>query len=1298
MTRRDISTPANPAPLRPSPFASRPASGFALLITVTLLAFLVLLLVSLASLTRVETQVASNNQSLAQARQNALMALNIAIGQLQKYTGPDQRVTAAADIAAAAAGTALADNSLAQNPSSVNGTLNGLVPASATASVQSGTRWWTGVWGRAGTSYSVPSQSPYTQTPSPVLLNWLVSGNEDRTFTTDATGLVKTSSADGTAAANTATFTPGAPVNWAGGYSNLEIKSSGQKAVLLVGPMTAGVNPDAAGVAAVDRYVVAPLKDITVASSTVPGAGAAGTITVGRYAWWVGDEGVKASYSLADPNPGKITPGGTDTDAATSRLRLMVPSRTGIELIPGFSAYPSADDPNTPIKLVRLLQIPQASLLDSTLTAETLRSHFNDFTPLSSGVLTDTLNGGLRQDLTYYFEPASNAWNSSPLKGQSIIPSTYSPNWSGALGYAPKWDWLYSFYNTNPDATQSTPTLTVRPETPTTVGIAPIITQFRMVAFTDPSKIGPLGNVNNIPAGTYSLPMRCNVAFVLANPYNVTLTAPANTYEFVLQNTYYTNPAYSGLPTDTPSGLVIGASNTGHAYNASYGSAVLLRANGVNADTTSKSILDTVRYTLPAISIPPGGTCVLAVKGNNQIGGGILQPSVGAEDAIALEVKDTGNPVIPPSASTPDYFTSRSTLDFIAPAPVPPATTSRTILLMYLHDQVFITITLRQAGNGPILQQLKDCGFSKTQETTGVENSIIGNLHIKFLPPAFRSMDSSTPAAVFHYALYAYARPYIDLNLRASIEDHTSLDQAGKLWNGPSYAGGVDRTGYQSPSGEFTSNLTPAYWSENFDTTTRSPVASQGVFFDFPRRSSASLPPVLSLGALQHASLTADDWHPGTTINYQPAYAVGNSYSSPFVTRNSTIQSRKGTGSPANWYQAPSGNIRFFDMAYLLNTALWDGYYFSGIPQTGPTLTPLNPRYTIYDGTSASSDLRTSSSASHLLVKGSFNINSTSVAAWSAFLGGLDALHVNNDPATGGTPFPRTLWQPTSNTLTGSSYTSSGTSDDAYSGYRRLNATEITSLATEIVKRVRARGPFVSLSHFINRSLVAASSAFNATINDADSTTGNLASATIPMGRGLSGPLQAALDSTASGINSFQQVSGSIVTPGAAGAYGDRVLFAGEMQSTTVQRPLVVGDSGYNAQPVYFADKLVDLPNLDPVYTNAASPGPQGRTSTGIPGWLLQSDILQALGPALSARSDTFVIRTYGEVVNPTDSTQVQAKAWCEAVVQRLPAYLDSTTGDTSATPPSALSSTTNKTYGRGYKIISFRWLSASDI
>ncbi|MEN9841720.1 MAG: hypothetical protein RL376_1520, partial [Verrucomicrobiota bacterium] len=78
-----------------------PAQGFALLVTIVLVAFLVLIVVGLATFTRVETQVAANSQQVAQARQNAVMALNLALGQLQKYAGPDQAVTARADITSA---------------------------------------------------------------------------------------------------------------------------------------------------------------------------------------------------------------------------------------------------------------------------------------------------------------------------------------------------------------------------------------------------------------------------------------------------------------------------------------------------------------------------------------------------------------------------------------------------------------------------------------------------------------------------------------------------------------------------------------------------------------------------------------------------------------------------------------------------------------------------------------------------------------------------------------------------------------------------------------------------------------------------------------------------------------------------------------------------------------------------------------------------------------------------------------------------------------------------------------------
>ena len=63
------------------------------------------------------------------------------------------------------------------------------------------------------------------------------------------------------------------------------------------------------------------------------------------------------------------------------------------------------------------------------------------------------------------------------------------------------------------------------------------------------------------------------------------------------------------------------------------------------------------------------------------------------------------------------------------------------------------------------------------------------------------------------------------------------------------------------------------------------------------------------------------------------------------------------------------------------------------------------------------------------------------------------------------------------------------------------------------------------------------------------------------------------------------------------------------------------------------------------------------RTTEGIAADIRQADVLRALAPRLSARTDTFRSVAYGEV---TDSDgNVIAKAMCEAVVQRLPEYVD---------------------------------------
>lgn len=102
----------------------------------------------------------------------------------------------------------------------------------------------------------------------------------------------------------------------------------------------------------------------------------------------------------------------------------------------------------------------------------------------------------------------------------------------------------------------------------------------------------------------------------------------------------------------------------------------------------------------------------------------------------------------------------------------------------------------------------------------------------------------------------------------------------------------------------------------------------------------------------------------------------------------------------------------------------------------------------------------------------------------------------------------------------------------------------------------------------------------------------------------------------------------------------------------------------------------------------------KGSKAAGIPGFISQADILTPLGPTLQARSDTFTIRAYGSA---TDSDgNVTARVWCEAIVQRIPDYVDSV--DKSDTPEAELRSLANRNFGRKLRMIGFRWLDSDEV
>lgn len=118
--------------------------GFALVMVLSLMAMLILLVMGLLSLSARQRTIQSAAQAQAEAQANARLSLQLALGQLQKSMGPDQRISTTAD--------QLAD---ASDPSKSR--------ASATR-VR-----WTGVY-----SSWLSDQS---SRPDPVFRTWLVSGD-----------------------------------------------------------------------------------------------------------------------------------------------------------------------------------------------------------------------------------------------------------------------------------------------------------------------------------------------------------------------------------------------------------------------------------------------------------------------------------------------------------------------------------------------------------------------------------------------------------------------------------------------------------------------------------------------------------------------------------------------------------------------------------------------------------------------------------------------------------------------------------------------------------------------------------------------------------------------------------------------------------------------------------------------------------------------------------------------------------------------------------------------------------------
>ena len=101
----------------------------------------------------------------------------------------------------------------------------------------------------------------------------------------------------------------------------------------------------------------------------------------------------------------------------------------------------------------------------------------------------------------------------------------------------------------------------------------------------------------------------------------------------------------------------------------------------------------------------------------------------------------------------------------------------------------------------------------------------------------------------------------------------------------------------------------------------------------------------------------------------------------------------------------------------------------------------------------------------------------------------------------------------------------------------------------------------------------------------------------------------------------------------------------------------------------------------------------EGSKARGFSACVSQADVLMPLAPLLTVRGDTFTIRAYGE--SHDANGKVMAEAWCEAVVQRTPEFLDPS--NPAETKMGALLPV-NEKFGRRFRVVLFRWLSKNEI
>lgn len=1193
-------------------------SGFALVITISLMVLLVIVAVGLLTLSTISMRSSSAQEAMATARANARMAMMLALGELQKQTGPDQSITI---------------------PSSIpvgTGTTEPLHPS------------WAG-------AVNVRNLDPKSD-PKQSTRSWLVSGLEPD----PAKALVKSAELNKGDALKLGTY-----------------RKSGETD---------------------DVELLAPVVNLTQGKSK------------GRFAWWIGDEGTKARVDLARPD-------GTDPAVRERLARAQSPLEYGLDRI---DASWSGFAPGGAIDKKTMISLETTALAAGQTTIPT--EYFNDITTGGFGLPTNVIEGGMKADLSLIFDKTQKTKNHATTYFGVNRPTTSSHNGAnidmfaaakdpkkfflsdtlsknGTVPVGPNWGilWNYATLWRNVSATSQQMALVGLYPTPwsdlrikswlpytnhnagtyqndlqhTNSSVTPVISTLQMGFRLKSEKVKAAENGQ--PA-LYKAQVEIKPVLGIWNPYNVTIQATPYRFDWALYPFFRFNYA---KPNGQDSRLTrlwlrrewgAGAGDMptaeqqdGGRYFSMETPAVDIRPGEVRLFSVTKPVAlksQSIQKLEPAWSEKGAFVVDLTYKKTNADGTEEYATREIPEGHVAwfgdIILQDT----LAKSTGEDDFDTEFPGFDH-------QKNSSTWFTLKAGNNVLFRTTDLWNSDKNativvpePVVSGWKGGASTNTSKQKWPIEKIAGDSEVPHI--ATWSFFSRTTTQMLDKAANQRLRGWVDANPRAMVTqpawDGSKADKSGrKGWHFTSNLMGgahdpapkgqvgdgnntwpnrglVSEGGNADPEPQVGDVKRYAGYTGAANTPTGQ---SNVILYDVPRS------PLISIGQFQHAQLSR--------YNFEPGFIVGNSYANLRIPLDNIV-------SPDF---AGNSGLNIVDTSYEVNSKLWDRYFFSslGLDYTNASGSsfdkafdleklasgekPLpNPRMQFYPlpgDTSIDKILSDTNNAarapeaiaSRILVKGAFNVNSTSKTAWKALLSTMGASQLPVVSAIGSGGWTKLSWNDPKgirfnrfgHVLSETPYEkgSSGGDPEFWRGWRKLSEAELDALATEIVKEVKERGPFRSLAEFVNRN------PYSATVEHR-----------------LKGGLQAAIDRT---VN--------------------------------------------DALP-----KDVGYPATKPVgnyFSNAISGENQ---AAGNASYLLQGDVLQSLAPVIQVRSDYFRIRTSGEALDA--SGKVIARATCEAFVQRTPEYVDPQ--DPAHFNYEDLKSKANQQFGRRYQIVSFRWLSDSEI